>query len=124
MKIEWCSSTFDYTESIVKDYVQSFPGIYFIGAKIPGVGSQFVYLGETKNLRESLLEHLSPQELDEDIKKYVQYKCDFIFSIITQKAIRIRAFKYTLKQHRYLKPNGNSAKIYPMFSKPYEVNGR
>lgn len=120
MKIEWSSSSFDYTESIVKDYVQSFPGIYFIGAKIPGVGSQFVYLGETKNLRESLLEHLSPQELDEDIKKYVQYKCHFIFSIITQKAIRIRAFKYTLKQRRYLKPNGNSAKIYPMFLLNYK----
>lgn len=120
MEIEWCSTSYTYTESIVKNYVQSLPGIYFIGSKIPRVGWRIVYLGETKNLRESLLEHLSPQELDEDIKRYVSYECDFLFSIITQKAKRIRAFKYTLKQHSSLKPNGNSAKIYPILIKPLQ----
>lgn len=96
-EITWKSFQDEYTENNIKNNVSEKSGVYLLWVKLKNGKWECFYVGQAKNLKTRLLEHLSENEENECVKKNVtEYKCGYEYSEINIESDRngIEKFLY------------------------------
>ena len=93
------SSRHSYTEGNVEKYVPAGGGVYRLINK-DGDKYYVFYVGQSNDLERRLLEHLSPNEIDTCIKRYLlDYDCFFRFKEINSASERDRVEQEQIKKY-------------------------
>lgn len=83
VKVNWSKFVTPYSEIGIKRSLSK-PGVYLLWVKLENGKWRCFYVGKARNIKEKLLEHLSPNEQNECIKRYISsYVCGFEFTMIT-----------------------------------------
>ena len=62
-----------YTEADVRANAPTAAGVYILRTQLDDGGWQITYVGQASNLRERLLDHLSPNEPNECLREHQTY---------------------------------------------------
>ena len=95
---EW-SQRYAYTEENVRRYTPTSGGVYRLINK-KGEDFYVFYVGQSNNLERRLLEHLSPNESDECIKRHLrQYSCYFRYVEVASQSERDRIEQEQIQEY-------------------------
>lgn len=89
-----------YTEADVKANVPTTAGVYIIRVKLKDDGWQIIYVGQASNLRERLLDHLSPDEPNKCLREHQQYRKEYCWVQLSRQAERDAEEAARIKQYQ------------------------
>jgi len=117
-KVTWSGFYSSYAKTIVNNNVQDKSGIYLLWVKLESGRWKVTYVGQAKNIRIRLLEHLSNNEenqcLKNDVNKYIY---GFEYAIVSNKKDRDGVENYL---YNYYEPECNQ--ISPPKAQSIEIN--
>ena len=95
MELYWSAFYRDYTEEEVHHFAPREGGVYLLWVRTKSRKWRCFYVGESENVEEALLRHLSPEEenvaLREQLREFV---CGFEFARVAGAEERGRIVKY------------------------------
>jgi len=110
-----------YNKTEVCEYAPKRAGLYTLWVKYKNGKWVCYYVGKADNIESQLLDHLSKNEKNPCIKKYVKYKCAFCYIKIKSEAERSGAEKYLydmMKPECNKKDPGGITHLIPLPPKP------
>lgn len=117
MEVKWSGFFSPYTEEKIKLYATESAGVYLLWVKLKNDKWRCFYVGQAKNIKQRLLDHLSDSEENECIKENVsKFVYGFEYAVISKQDDRNGAEKYL---YNYYKPECNNVNSG---GKPVEIN--
>ena len=77
-----------YTEADVRANAPTTAGVYILRVKLTDDGWQMIYVGQARNLRERLLDHLSPNEPNECLREHQRYIMEYCWIELSRQSDR------------------------------------
>jgi excinuclease UvrABC nuclease subunit len=118
MQVTWSPKFKDYSEKAVDLATPEKPGIYLIFVSQNNrTSGRLIYVGQSENLRDRLVEHLSDNEPNEALRNHLsEHICWFQFTPITKQSERDGVESFLIRR---LRPECNTQ--VPTYD-PIEVN--
>jgi len=101
MKVTWSGFLTPYSEAKVNVNATESAGVYLLWVQLKNKKWRCFYAGQSEDIKERLLDHLSDNEENECIKNNVsKYVCGFEYAVISKQADRDGAEKYLYDQYK------------------------
>lgn len=95
MQITWSQFHNKYSETEVQKFVPTEAGVYLLWVKLKNDKWSCFYVGQTVDLEDRLLDHLSTGEENKCLRKHVkEYVCGFEYAKIARQTDRDGVEKY------------------------------